>query len=55
MNKIYDFFGIGKPKSMSSTWDSRMDSSVGNSNSVYDRYDVSLGLHKETKKDSKND
>ncbi len=55
MNKIYEFFGIAKVESMSKAWDSRMSSSIGNSNEVYDRYDASLGLHKEKKKDSKND
>lgn len=55
MNKIYEFFGMSKPNRMLFNWDSRKVTSVGNSNPVYDRYDISRGLHKEPKKDSKND
>lgn len=51
MSKIYEFFGISKPSGWNSGWESRMQSSISSGAPVYDRYDLSRGLHAEPKKE----
>lgn len=55
MKRVYEFFGIVEKPSMGEAWNSRFDSIKAVSVTTYDRYDPSLGLHKEVKKDLKSD
>lgn len=55
MKRVYEFFGIIEKPGMAESWDKRFDSIKATSVHTYDRYDPSLGLHKEVKKDLKSD